>query len=171
MTQAAAMPASSMQSAVLRRWRRLNALPLGRRLFNRMVGFTVPYAASIRPDILTIEPGLAQARIHDRRFVRNHLRSIHAVALINLAEMTANLAMMSVQPRDGRWIVTGLDTEFVKKARGPVTAECRIGELDWSRSQDVTGEVALRDQAGDVVMIARPRWRIGPVAASPRRPA
>lgn len=165
MTPAATMHSATAQSSVLRQWRRFNALPLGRHMFNRLVGFTVPYAASIRPDILTIEHGLARARIHDRRFVRNHLRSIHAVALINLAEMTGNLAVMSLQPRDGRWIVTGLDTEFVKKARGPITAECRIGTLDWSKSQDVDGEVALRDQAGDVVMIARPRWRIGPANA------
>ena len=87
------------QNATLRQWRRFSAFPLGRRLFNRLVGFTVPYAASIRPQVLVIEPGLARVRILDRRRVRNHLRSIHAVALINLAEMTANLAMMSTQPR------------------------------------------------------------------------
>lgn len=153
------------QNATLRQWRRFNALPLGRRLFNRMVGFTVPYAASIRPEILAIEPGLARARILDRRRVRNHLRSIHAVALINLAEMTGNLAMMSLQPRNGRWIVTGLDTEFVKKARGAITAECRIAALDWATPQETGGQVELRDEADEVVMIARPRWRIGPVPA------
>ena len=150
------------QNTTLRRWRRFNAFPLGRQLFNRMVGFTVPYAASVRPEILAIEPGLARVRIRDRRRVRNHLRSIHAVALINLAEMTGNLAMMSTQPRHGRWIVTGLDTEFVKKARGAITAECRIAPQDWSAPQDVGGYVELRDQAGDVVMVARPRWKIGP---------
>lgn len=151
------------QNATLRQWQRFTALPLGRQLFNRLIGFTVPYAASIRPEVLVIEPGLARARICDRRRVRNHLRSIHAVALINLAEMTANLAMMSAQPRGGRWIVTGLDTEFLKKARGPITAECRIGPLDWSAPGDAAGQVELRDTAGDVVMVARPRWKIGPV--------
>ena len=153
---------SAAQNTTLRQWRRFNAFPLGRRLLNRMVGITVPYVASIRPEILTIEPCLARVRIRDRRRVRNHLRSIHAVALINLAEMTANLAMMSTQPRDGRWIVTGLDTEFVKKARGTITAECRIEPLDWSVAQDVTGRVEARDAAGEVVLIACPRWKIGP---------
>ena len=155
--------ATAAQNPTLRQWRRFNAMPLGRRLFNRMVGFTVPYAASIRPEILTIEPGLARVCIRDRRRVRNHLRSIHAVALINLAEMTANLAMMSRQPQNGRWIVTGLDTEFVKKARGTVTAECRVAPLDWSVPQDIEGYAELRDPAGDVVMRARPRWKTGPV--------
>ncbi len=146
----------------LRQWRRITALPLGRRLFNRLVGFTVPYAATVRPNVLALEPGLARVRMFDRRRVRNHLRSIHAVALINLAEMTANLAMMSLQPRQGRWIVTGLDTEFVRKARGAITAECRVAALDWSAPQDVQGYVELRDQAGDLVMTARPRWKTGP---------
>lgn len=151
--------------SVLQQWRRLGRLPLGRALFNRLIGFTVPYAASIRPEVLALEPGHARTRMADRRRVRNHLRSIHAVALINLAEMTANLAMMTGQPRDGRWIVTGMDTDFVKKARGPITAECQVGPLDWSAPRDVQGAVELRDQAGDVVMRARPRWKIGPIAA------
>lgn len=159
------MTAASGRSGILQQWRRFNAFPLGRQLFNRLVGFTVPYAASIQPDILAIEPGLARARIRDRRRVRNHLRSIHAVALINLAEMTANLAMMSIQPGNGRWIVTGLDADFVKKARGPITAECRVADLDRSTPRDVGGEVTLRDRSGNLVMTARPRWRIGPTTS------
>lgn len=151
--------------SVLSQWQRLGRWPLGRSLFNRLIGVTVPYAGTIRPEVLQLEPGHARARIRDRRRVRNHLHSIHAVALINLAEMTANLAMMTDQPREGRWIVTGMDADFVKKARGPVTADCRVGPLDWSVPREVTGSVELRDNAGDVVMRARPRWKIGPTAA------
>lgn len=151
-----------MAVQLMTQWQRFNRLPGGRYLFGRLLGFMVPYAATIRPDVLSLEPGRARMRLADRRSVRNHLRSIHATALITLAETTANLAMSSGQPRDGRWIVTGMDSEFIKKARGPITAECRVEDQDWSKPQDVQGRVEVRDQAGDLVMLARPRWRIGP---------
>lgn len=151
------------EATVVKQWRGFCRLPLGRLLFNLLIGVTVPYAGSIAPQVVDLTPGHARARMADRRRVRNHLRSLHAVALTNLAELTGNLALMSRQPAKGaRWIVTGFQTEFVKKARGTITAECSLPELDWSTTQDLDARVELRDAAGDLVMIARPLWRIGP---------
>lgn len=148
---------------VLRQWAGFNRLPFGRRLFSWLVGLTVPYAASISAQVEQLSPGFARTRMKDRRRVRNHLRSLHAVALTNLAELTANLAVMSRQPVSGaRWIVTGFDSEYMKKARGAITAQCEVGPLDWSAAQYLEGRVELRDAAGDLVMLARPRWKIGP---------
>ncbi|WP_341913481.1 DUF4442 domain-containing protein [Ferrovibrio terrae] len=161
----AALPVDAVpaQATVLKQWAGLCRLPFGRHLFNLMIGLTVPYAATIGPQVVELVPGYARARMTDRRRVRNHLRSLHAVALTNLAELTANLALMSRQPAKGtRWIVTGFDSDYLKKARGPITAECRIAPLDWSVAQPLDGLVELRDAGGDMVMVARPRWRIGP---------
>lgn len=165
---ALAIPAPAAEAMVLKQWRSFCRVPLGRRLFNLLIGLTVPYAGSIAPQVTELSPGYACARMADRRRVRNHLRSLHAVALTNLAELTGNLALMSRQPPQGaRWIVTGFDSEFVKKARGTITAECHLPDIEWSAAQDMTGRVELRDASGDLVMIARPHWRIGP--EQPRR--
>jgi len=151
------------EATVLKQWGTFSRLPFGRRLFNLLIGITVPYAGSIAPKVVDLSPGQARARMADRRRVRNHLRSLHAVALTNLAELTGNLALMSRQPPKGaRWIVTGFDSEFIRKARGTITAECSLPMLDWSTAQDLDGRVELRDTNGDLVMIARPHWRIGP---------
>lgn len=155
--------AAAAEATVLKQWSSFSRLPFGRRLFNVLIGITVPYARSIAPEVVELSPGQTRARMADRRRVRNHLRSLHAVALTNLAELTGNLALMSRQPPKGaRWIVTGFDSEFIKKARGTITAECSLPALDWSTTQDLHGRVELRDAKGDVVMIARPHWRIGP---------
>lgn len=162
---ALAIPAApaAAKATVLKQWDGFCRLPFGRRLFNLLIGITVPYAGSIAPQVVELMPGRARARMADRRRVRNHLRSLHAVALTNLAELTGNLALMSRQPPQGaRWIVTGFDSEFIKKARGTITADCSLPDLDWSSVQTLDGRVELRDAGGDLVMIARPHWRIGP---------
>lgn len=161
---ALAVPApAAAEATVLKQWNSFCRLPLGRRLFNLLIGVTVPYAGSISPDVVDLAPGQARARMADRRRVRNHLRSVHAVALTNLAEMTGNLALMSRQPPKGaRWIITGFNSEFIKKARGTITAECTLPALDWTSTRDLDGRVELRDANGDLVMIAHPHWRIGP---------
>lgn len=165
MTVAAlAVPAAaSTEATVLKQWGSFRRLPFGRRLFNLLIGITVPYAGSIGPEVVDLVPGHARVRMADRRRVRNHLRSLHAVALTNLAELTGNLALMSRQPPQGaRWIVTKFESEFLKKARGTITADCSLPAPDWSAAQDLAGRVELRDADGDLVMIARPHWRIGP---------
>lgn len=147
---------------ILARYRRIVAWPGGASVFDYLLGSTVPYAGSIRPHVEVLEPGRARVAIADRRAVRNHLGSVHAAALVNLGELAANLALMTRQARDGRWIVRGLDVEFVKIARGPVHAEANMPELAWDESRDVRGEAIVTDSSGETVAVVRPRWRIGP---------
>ena len=71
---------------LLRTWRRLQRWPAGGWLFSRAVCFKAPYFGSIAPRVLRLEPCLCEARLHDRRAVRNHIGSVLAIALCNLAE-------------------------------------------------------------------------------------
>lgn len=153
------------QSKVLTQWSTLGKWPLGHWLFSKLIGIAVPYAASIDARVEVLEPGYARVLLHDRRAVRNHLRSIHAAALAHLAEMTANLALSTRQPGDARWIVTGMETRLLKKARGPIRAETSLPIINCSQPQELVGEVTLRDADNDIVMTATQCWKIGAVEA------
>lgn len=152
---------ASPGTKIISLWNRLRPLPGGSWLFSRLLGIQVPYTGSMGAQVRELSPGYARVTLSDRRSVRNHLDSIHAVALTNLGEITTGLAMMTALPPSVRSIVINLSTSYLKKARGTLTAECRavVGEVTEDRDQVVEAE--LRDSAGDVVSRTQVVWRLG----------
>lgn len=143
-------------------WQRVRGLPFGASLFGIALRFAVPYTGALAPRVLTLEPGHARIALDDRRWVRNHLDSIHALALANLGEFASGAAMTTALPGDVRSIVTGLNVEYFKKARGTIIAESRVTvpEVRGDVEHDVIAE--MRDAANDVVARITVRWKLSP---------
>ena len=144
-------------------WRRLASLPAGKSIFTFLLGRMTPYSSSIGARVEQLEPGFCRVALRDRRRVRNHLGSIHAMALANLAEMASGLAVLVGLPATVQGIVTGFSISYLKKARGPLIAECRADHLDVTAAQDYEAEVSITDAQGEVVARASARWRLRPI--------
>ncbi|NVB36494.1 DUF4442 domain-containing protein [Pseudenhygromyxa sp. WMMC2535] len=147
-------------------WDRLAPLPGGPRLFSRAVGLFAPYTGSVHAQVVDLRRNYCRCVLRDRWGVRNHLTSIHAVALANLAEMTGNLALAYSLPDDGRFIVAGMDMEYVKKARGRIVAVCDSVMPETNERQEIPVVVEMRDRVGDLVARATLRSLVGPKRGS-----
>lgn len=151
---------------LLARWEKLGSSRLGRTMFSRALGLAVPYTGSIKPRVLDLAPGRARVEMRDRRAVRNHLGSIHAIALVNLGEVASGLALIASLPLTKRGIVRGLSVEYQKKARGTLTATCECEPPQGDGSVDMEVVARITDAEGDVVSVVRVQWRIGPTKAA-----
>jgi acyl-coenzyme A thioesterase PaaI-like protein len=150
------------KTSVLKWWSRLAKLPAGTRIFSLALGWMTPYSGTIRSRVEELKPGYARVSMRDRRRVRNHLHSIHAIALINLGEIATGLAVLSSITEDMRGIVIDIHAEYLKKARGKLTASAEF-ELPETLQNDTPCQVEalLRDQAGETVTKVTATWLIG----------
>jgi acyl-coenzyme A thioesterase PaaI-like protein len=149
--------------SVLTLWKRLSRYPGGPWLFSKIFGRAVPYSGSVGPRIRVLEPGHAEIEVRDRRSNRNHLGSVHAIALMNLAEMTSGLALMAGLPPTVRGIITTLSMTYHKKARGTIRGIARVEVPVVTEDRDFDVKAECFDREGVLVATGSARWRLGPV--------
>jgi uncharacterized protein (TIGR00369 family) len=143
-------------------WDRMHGFPGGKRLFSLLVGRAAPYTGTMGARVEELERGYAKVTLRDRPIVRNHLRCVHAIALANLAELTGNVAVFYALPDDMRFIVAGLSIEYLKKARGTLTAESRPPAIDFQGKREIEVIVDIRDAKNELCAKATLRTLIGP---------
>ncbi|MEJ2604877.1 MAG: hotdog fold domain-containing protein [Gammaproteobacteria bacterium] len=141
-------------TTALRLWRRLSALPLGSWLYSRAICLRAPYFGSISPKVLDVTPERVVARVRKRRKVKNHIGTVHALAIGNLCELCAGVLMEASIPADRRWIPRGMTIRYLAKADSDVTATATLPETDWPHGEAVPVDVSVLDESGQQVVHA-----------------
>ena len=153
--------------SVLASYRRLSSMPGGRWLFSKLVCLKAPYFASIAPRIDVLEPGRGVATIAHRRRVTNHIGTVHAIALCNLAEFVGGLACDVSIPASMRWIPKGMVVAYLKKATGTMraTATPAFAPREANEGYELPFEVVVEDPRGEAVFKATIAMWVSPKAA------
>ena len=147
-------------------WDLLSGMPGGKIVFSRLIGRMAPYSGTIHAQVTVLRNGYAEVVLHDRRAVRNHLDCVHAIALANLAELAGNVALFYSLPDDARFIVSGMEIEYLKKARGTITAVGEPPAVRTSARAQYDVPVTLRDASGEDVARAVLHSLVGPKPGS-----
>ena len=138
-------------SPALIHWKRLHSRPLGKWLFSRLICWKAPYFATIAPRFEELGPGRARVSMKKRRAVTNHIGTVHAIAMCNLAELAAGTMTEVSIPSSMRWLPKGMTVEYVKKAQGDIEATATVGAIAEGPGREVPVAVEMKDGAGEVV--------------------
>jgi uncharacterized protein (TIGR00369 family) len=150
----AAVAASAPREAVapvMQAWRKLGRRPFGRAIFSWIVCRKAPYFASIRPRFEELRPGYARVSMRKRRAVENHIGTVHAIAMCNLAELAAGTMTEASIPRGMRWLPKGMQVEYLKKAETGIEAVATLAAVEEGPAREAPVLVELRDAAGTLV--------------------
>lgn len=144
-----------MASEALSLFRKLGRTSAGRWLYSRLICWRAPYFGSISPSVDLLEAGRCVVRIRQRRRVQNHIGTVHAIALCNMAEMAGGLATDATIPAGTRWIPKGMSVRYLKKASGVMTATALVPAVaDPAQAQDLHAIIEVRDAQNEVVFDA-----------------
>lgn len=156
------IPQFSSPSAMIQSgWAKLKKIPGGNRIFSSLVANYIPYTGSISPVVLSIESGQARVLLKDRRAVRNHLNCIHAIALANVGEFSTGLCLIAQLPKTSQAILTKIEVEYLKKARGDLISEAIFHYNESSKeNEEYTLTANVLNSQNEIVTKVHATWRV-----------
>lgn len=138
----------------LQLFEKFKKIPAGRKLFSLAVCQTAPYFSSIHPTIEELKPNYVRVFVKKRRLVENHLKTVHAIAMCNMAELAGGLMTDASIPKGARWIPAGMTVVYVKKATTDLIAVANGDSIDWKTEGNIVVPVSITDTQKNVVFTA-----------------
>ena len=135
-------------------YNKLHGLPMGKCIYSKLVCLMAPYFKTIKPRFVDWKPGYCEIKMNNRRAVRNHLNSVHAIAMCNLCELAGGMALDAALPPNLRWIPRGMNVDYIKIARTNLKGVCSIPGNTIPAQGAIPVTVSVTDTAGIEVMKA-----------------
>ena len=97
-------------SPAMAAWKQFERLPAGKRLFSYFLCWKAPYFGSIRPRFIALRPEYCEVAVKKRRKIQNHIGTVHAIAMCNMAELAGGTMTDVTIPSTHRWIPKGMNS-------------------------------------------------------------
>lgn len=149
-------------SALLNMWNKVSSKPGGKWLFTRGVCLKAPYFGTIKPMFQELSADKAVVTFRERRAVHNHIKTVHAIAMCNSAELAGGLLCDVATPKGMRWIPKGMTVEYKNIAKGKLTATATIEKIEVGEAREVITPVSVTNEAGVEVFRAEIKMWVSP---------
>lgn len=116
----------------LKIYKSLQKYPMANFIFMKVLCSKAPYFSTIKPELLSFEEGKIEIKVKNRKSVHNHIGTVHAIAMCNLAELCGGLTVDSVLPKNWRWIPKGMKVDYMAKATTDLVGSCYIEKTSIS---------------------------------------
>jgi len=136
-------------SPVLKAYRAIGNNPAGRWTLSRAIALKAPFFTTINPVLTRLEPGRVEATMKKRWLVTNHIGTVHAIAMCNLAEFVGGLCMEVSLRGDMRWIPVGMQVHYQKMAKTDLKGVSVLDDIAFTEPGDIVVPVSVTD-ADDV---------------------
>jgi len=120
----------------------------GPEAFGEIICQMAPYFSTIDPEFVDLKPGYAEAKITKCREIQNHIGTVHAIAMCNLAELVAGTLTDVTVPAGYRWIPKGMTVQYLAKAKTDLRGVATSEGIDFSESGDKVVSVDVFDTEG-----------------------
>ena len=143
-------------SQALKIWKALENKPAGKWTFSKMLCLKAPYFSSISPVFDELKPQYCELHIKKQRSVLNHIGTVHAIAMCNMAELAGGTMTDVTVPSSHRWIPKGMTVEYLKKADTDLTAIATPVDANftWNAGCDYLVNVVVNNTRNEVVFKA-----------------
>lgn len=144
-------------ASTLELWNKASALPAGKWTFTRMLCLKAPYFSSISPPFEELKPNSCKISIKKKRSVLNHIGTVHAIAMCNMAELAGGTMTEVTVSATHRWIPKGMTVEYLKKAETDLIAIASPVEqnYDWDKAGEYLVNVDVFEKANEKVFHAK----------------
>jgi acyl-coenzyme A thioesterase PaaI-like protein len=121
-------------------------------MFSQLVCWKAPYFGSIRPRFVELRPGYCEVRIKKRWAVLNHIGTVHAIAMCNMAEIAGGIMTDVTIPTTHRWIPKGMSVEYLKKAETDLRAVAALTPIPaFEKAAELPVTINILDAKDQVV--------------------
>ncbi len=128
---------------------------VGNEEYGKLVCELAPYFSTIDPRFIDVKPGYVEVCIKNRKDIQNHLGSIHAAAMCNVAELAGGMLTEISLPEGKRWIPSSMSVQYRAKAKTDLKAIADGSGIDWTTPDKLTIPVDLFDTDGNKVFTAQ----------------
>ncbi len=120
----------------------------GNEIFTKKLCEIAPYFSTIDPQFVHLRPNYAEVTMPNTKKVHNHLGTVHAIAMCNLAEIAGGLLTDVSIPDTYRWIPIGMNVKYLAKATTDLKAVAEGTGIDWQQTGDKDVVVKITDFTG-----------------------